>query len=206
MNVLILGAAGRTGVLLVEQVLAAGHSVTAFVRSEDPKIEKTANLKIIIGDATNESDLSKALHGQDAVISTLGPVKPRDTVISVATALLIKTAGEHNVRRVIMMSSFLASPQFKPNPVVKFALKLMDGIVSHFKSAEDLFEDSDLDYTIMYATRLTNDSSSQGYKIVKDTEQVGPTDSISRADVAVFLQTQLSDKTYLRKTVLITSK
>jgi len=35
MKLLILGAAGRTGTLLVDQALAAGHTVTAFVRDTD---------------------------------------------------------------------------------------------------------------------------------------------------------------------------
>lgn len=206
MKVLILGAAGRTGRLLVEQALIAGHTVTAFVRSEDPAITETKDVTTFVGDATNEADLTKALQGQDAVISTLGPIKPRDTVISVATAALIKTAGEQKVKRVIMMSSFLASPQFQPNPIVKFALKLMAGIVSHFKSAEDLFENSRLDYTIVYATRLTNEPLNKKYVVVQPTEAVGANDSISRANVAHFLVTQLADAKHLAQTVLITDK
>jgi putative NADH-flavin reductase len=33
MNLTVLGAAGATGIQLVEQALAAGHQVTALVRS-----------------------------------------------------------------------------------------------------------------------------------------------------------------------------
>ena len=32
MNLVVLGATGRTGQLVVEQALAAGHTVTALVR------------------------------------------------------------------------------------------------------------------------------------------------------------------------------
>jgi len=146
------------------------------------------------------------VYKRQAVISTLGPIKPRDTVVSVATGLLIKVAEKQKVKRVIMMSSFLASSQFKPNPIVRFALKLMDGIVSHFKSAEELFEDSNLDYTIVYATRLTNEPLNPHYQVVDAHDTVGAADSISRADVADFLLRQLSDTTYVRGTVLVTDK
>ena len=156
MKVLILGAAGRTGLLVVKKAIAAGHEVTAFVRQEDDRDGIDTHVTMCIGDARSEEDLTRALIGQDAVISTLGPTKPGDTVISVATALLIKVARRYKVKRVIMMSSFLAIDRFKPNPIVKFALKLMNGIVSHFISAEKQFEVSGLDYTVVYATRLTN--------------------------------------------------
>ena len=204
MNIVILGAAGRTGALLVEQAITAGHTVTAFVRKEDT--QTNANAKTIIGDATNEQDLEEAFKGQDAVISTLGPVKAGDKVVLTATVALIKAAKTQNVNRVIMMSSFLAADEFKPNPIVKFALKLMAGIVSNYTSAEQLFSQSDLDYTIVFATRLTNEPLNPHYRIVAETEKVGATDSISRADVAEFLLTQLSDTTYIRKSVLITNK
>ncbi len=206
MKILILGAAGRTGRLLVEQALVAGHTVTAFVRSEDPAIAETPDVTTFVGDATNEADLAKALQGQDAVISTLGPIKPRDTVVSLATGLLIKVAAQQKIKRVIMMSSFLASPQFRPNAIVRFALKLMDGIVSHFKSAEELFEGSHLDYTIVYATRLTNEPLDKNYVVVQSNEAVGANDSISRANVAHFLVTQLVDTAHIAQTVLITDK
>jgi len=32
MNVLVIGAAGKTGSLVIEMAVAAGHAVTAFVR------------------------------------------------------------------------------------------------------------------------------------------------------------------------------
>jgi uncharacterized protein YbjT (DUF2867 family) len=33
MNVLVIGAAGKTGALVVQRAAAAGHKVTAFVRN-----------------------------------------------------------------------------------------------------------------------------------------------------------------------------
>jgi putative NADH-flavin reductase len=206
MKLLILGAAGRTGRLLVDQALAAGHTVTAFVRGDAGDTAQIPNTTTIVGDARNISDLKKALKGQDAVVSTIGSSKPGDRVIADSTASLIAAAKQEGVKRVIMMSSFLATKNFQPNPIVRLALKVMGSIVADIKSGEDLLQESDLDYTIVYATRLTNESLNPHYRIVSDTEKVGATDSISRADVAEFLLTQLNDKTYVRKSVLITDK
>jgi len=206
MNLLILGAAGRTGRLLVDQALAAGHTVTAFVRTGDGTTIDIPNVTTIVGDARNVPDLEKALKDQDAVISTIGSSKPGDRVIADSTAALIASAKKEGVKRIIMMSSFLATKNFQPNPVVKFALKVMGSIVADINTGESQLRNSDLDYTIVYATRLTNEPLNPHYKIVSEDEKVGATDSIPRADVAEFLLKQLSDKTYVRKSILITNK
>jgi len=203
-NILILGAAGRTGVLLVEQAQAAGYNVTAFIRSGDAALP--ADVKTIVGDARSESDLKKAIEGQDAVISTLGSNKPGDRVIARSLHALIKVADGAGVKRVILMASFLASSNFQPNIILRTGLKVISWIVKDFRSGEDQLKTSDLDYTIVYATRLTNDSLSSQYRVVAETEEVGTADSIPRASVAEFLLTQLKDPTYIRKSVLITDK
>ena len=205
MKILLLGAAGRTGTILVSQALAAGHTVTSFVRGKDGNEPKIVGTTTIVGDARNLDDLEKALKGQDAVISTLGSSKPGNRVIAASTASLITAAKSQGVKRVIIMSSFLVADNFKPNPIVKFALKLMGSIVADFKSGEQLLASSDLDYTIVYATRLTNDPLNSQYRIINIEGKVGANDSISRANVAEFLLKQLTNQTYIRKTVLITS-
>src|SRR3989442_2509631 len=72
MNLLVLGATGRTGRLVVEQALAAGHTVTALVRSPEKLATGNSNLRVVSGSATDKADLSRALAGADGVISTLG--------------------------------------------------------------------------------------------------------------------------------------
>ena len=56
MNLTILGAAGRTGRILVEQALAAGHTVRALVRTPSKLAITHPALEIIEGDATNAAD------------------------------------------------------------------------------------------------------------------------------------------------------
>jgi uncharacterized protein YbjT (DUF2867 family) len=206
MNILILGAAGRTGTLLVNQAVAAGHTVTAFIHKETNSLSNIKNVHVIVGDARNVTELEKALHGQDVVISTLGSSKPSDQVINKSIESLITASKTARVKRVIQMSSFLVSNNFRPNPVIKFVLKLMGGIVSDFQTGEERLRSSDLEYTIVYATRLTNDPLNPHYIVIDNADSVGPNQSISRTDVAEFLLKQVSDKTYVGKSVLITNK
>jgi len=75
MNVLVIGAAGKTGSLVVERALAAGHRVTAFAR--DASASKAATgVSVFAGDATDRAALDKAMVGQDAVIDTIGGKTP----------------------------------------------------------------------------------------------------------------------------------
>lgn len=72
MKVLVLGAAGRLGSRLVEAGQAAGHEVSAFVR-ERSKLEAALapqvlnNVRVIVGDSCNPSDLRKVGRGAGAL-------------------------------------------------------------------------------------------------------------------------------------------
>jgi uncharacterized protein YbjT (DUF2867 family) len=70
MNLLVLGATGATGRLVVKQALAAGHQVNALVRSPEKLTTRHANLTVIPGEATEASDVSRAIAGTAAVICT----------------------------------------------------------------------------------------------------------------------------------------
>jgi putative NADH-flavin reductase len=72
MNLLIFGATGGTGRVLVEQALAEGHVVTAFARNPAKVRTLHQNLRIAKGDILKYDSIEMALVGQDAVLSTLG--------------------------------------------------------------------------------------------------------------------------------------
>ena len=76
-RVLVVGAAGNLGRRVVSRALAAGHPVTAFVRSR-PTFEERwraplpAALRIIEGDALDRARLGQAMRDQDVVVSCAG--------------------------------------------------------------------------------------------------------------------------------------
>ncbi|MBC7740488.1 MAG: NAD(P)H-binding protein [Candidatus Saccharibacteria bacterium] len=71
MKVIVFGATGGTGRAVTKRALAAGHSVTAFVR-DTGKMSPAPGLRIIQGDAMVAGDVAAALVGQEAVVITLG--------------------------------------------------------------------------------------------------------------------------------------
>jgi putative NADH-flavin reductase len=86
MKLLIFGASGGTGRQLVEQALAQGHLVTAFVRNPAKLPIAHQNLRIAQGDALHYETVEPAVTGQDAVLSALG-IRPPVTAFIFLTIL-----------------------------------------------------------------------------------------------------------------------
>ena len=62
MKLAIFGATGKTGSLLLEHALAAGHEVTALAR-EPAKLPARERLRIIRGAAASSDAIAEAVHG-----------------------------------------------------------------------------------------------------------------------------------------------
>src|SRR4051812_38709066 len=101
-NILVLGATGGTGRLIVRDALAQGHAVTALVRSPD-KAGDLGGARLVVGDARDPAALRDALGGQHAVISALGtPASPlrEVTLLSTATRALVTAMKAEHVSRL----------------------------------------------------------------------------------------------------------
>ena len=201
MNILVLGATGKTGREVVARALAGGHTVTAFVR--DPEKLQRSDVAVAVGDARSVDDLGEALRGQDAVISTLGSgLNAKQNLIEGSTNALLRAMPNAGVRRLVMLSTFAASKSYRATGIMKLASIVMNGIVADKSAGEALLTRSRLDWTIVYATRLTDGPRSGEYHAVEGTlTDVG---TISRADVADALLSTLSDHTSIRQGRVVT--
>ena len=200
MNIAVLGAAGRTGSQVVEQALAAGHSVTALVRSPEKMAVSDPKLRVVRGDATDPASVATALEGADAVVSTLDAP---GGVIADATRAILGVANGQQAPRVVMMSSFAVQRDRLTGPV-----KLISGLASSAKwndkaAGEKLLRASDLRWAIVYATPLS-DGPRQGVKVMPESAKVRVSDRTSRADAASFLLDAATTGDYDRRSVLIT--
>ncbi len=184
MNLVILGATGRTGRLAVEQALAAGHTVTALVRSPDKLTIRNPSLRVVTGKATDSGDVARALEGADAVISTLGGT---GSVIADSTRAIVEAAYKTGVRRVVVLSSFFVERD-RLGAVARLLTSVAMGSQIKDKSAgEGLLRQSDLDWTIIYAS-LLNDGPATGFvEVLPGRTKRRISDRISRADVAAWL-------------------
>lgn len=202
MKLVVLGASGQTGAEIVRQGLAAGHDVTAFVRSPNRLAAVDPRLVVKAGDARNAADLREALTGQEAVISTLGSNRASDALIARSTVALLEAASKTGVRRMLMLS---VARNYKPTLVIRALAQIMKGVVADRWAGEDALKHSGLDWTIVYAAKLTDGPRTGHVRIVDPASTVTLRSRISRADVAEFLLARLTDNEAVGKVFIITA-
>ncbi|WNG36280.1 NAD(P)H-binding protein [Archangium violaceum] len=118
MKVLVVGATGGSGRATVEELLSAGHEVTAFARRPDALPVTSELLKVFQGDVMKPGDVERAVRGQDAVIVTLGITENALLVRmrgSARTPLDVRSAGtrnviaamrKHGVRKLVVQTTY----------------------------------------------------------------------------------------------------
>lgn len=202
MKLLVLGGTGPTGALVIGQALTAGDTVRALVRSPEKVGASNPHLEVVTGQATEPADVTRTLDGIDAVIVTLGATK--GSIITDATRALLAGAAQHPSIRVVVLSSFAVLRDRLSAPAKLMTGMAMGAIITDKTNAEQLLRDSDLNYTLVYATRLTNDPTTGGATVVADKETLRLSHTISRATVAAFLLAQARDTHPADKVVTIT--
>ena len=204
MKVLVFGAIGKTGRMVVERAMAAGHEVTAFVRN--PEEGQAANVKVAIGDATNRADVDAAMQGQEAVIDTIGGKTPyKDTDLeSSAAATIISSMREARVSRLIA-TSMLGVGDSKDNTpfyarlLVSTFLRWADKDKAEMEAEVSA---SGLEWTILRPAILNDDEGTGNLQVIAEgTEEKAH--KITRADLADFIVQQLQADNYLRQSIVI---
>jgi putative NADH-flavin reductase len=209
MKLMILGGSGRTGKPLIEQALAAGNSVQTLVRNPAKLSISHPQLKIIKGDSTDSRALKAALQDTQAVLSVMGPVKGSPIDLLLATySSLITVMEESGIRRLIVLTGAgVQAQEDRPkliDRIFRLLLQTTAGAVLH-DSEQGIarIRESNLDWTIVRAPRLTDGALTGRYRI----GYVGPDSGtqISRADVAEFMLRQLTDAQWLHKMPMISA-
>jgi len=204
MNIIIFGATGPSGRLIVEQALEQGHNVTAFARNPDAVKIHNDKLTVIKGDILDPSAVENAISGKDAVLSALGVRKlGKNTILSEGTKNIIAAMENHGVKRLVCMTS-LGVGDSKDQPAWLFRAiirpLLLRNVFIDKEEQERLVKASKLDWIIVRPAGLTNGPRTGSYKHWVGELKAPITNRISRADVADFMLKQLTDETYLRKT------
>ena len=206
-TMLILGASGRTGRLLVERALGHGHRVTALVRSGSAFLIEHPNLRVVTGDVLRPDTLPDALAGCDLVISLVAP-RPRKSgdVYTEGMRNLANAAIAAGVSRLIAVSAEGAGVNSSALPLgYRFVRRIP--VVSRLYPAIALMESGltardDLDWTVVRPAILTNRTPAGTYRVVEGSVVPGGL-SISRADLAAFLLDVAENGRFIRRIVAI---
>ena len=178
MRVTVFGASGRTGRELVQQGLARGHQITAFVR-DGSKLEGAGEgLEVVQGDARDADAVARAVEGREAVISLLSlSAADREPELSEATETVIEAAGLAGARRFVLTAN---NDVFGDDEVTgEFAAQARE----HRRDREAV-RGSGLDWTIGAAPWVTDDRRTGNYRAIVD--QKAPAKRIAKADFATF--------------------
>jgi putative NADH-flavin reductase len=208
MNVLVFGASGGAGREVVKQALAQGHRITAFVRDPAKFDINHAHLTVVQGDVADYASIERAVKNQDAVICALGSSTPltRDPTLIAGVQNIIKAMESAGGPRFIYLS-FLGVRDGR-NQLSFLGKYIMAPLVLHNVAAdhevkEALIKQSRLNWIIVRPPRLTKGRRTGAYRSGERIVATSIIPTISRADVADFMLKQLTDDTYLRKTVSV---
>jgi uncharacterized protein YbjT (DUF2867 family) len=199
MKILILGATGRTGRLIVEEALKQGYDLNVLVRDKNKLSFSSKTIKVYQGTPASRTDLAAAMQGCDLIISALSIARASDApwsklitpeyFISDSMKYVIAEAGQQNLKRLITISAWGVGETKKEIP---FWLRWLINhtnlrpVYAEHESQENLLTNSNLHWTAVRPVAL-NDSKKIKTLKVSFNNFPKPSLYISRQSVAKFM-------------------
>ncbi len=218
MKILILGASGRTGKLLVKEALRRGHLLHALVRNPEKMKGYGADLTLFTGTPYRLEDIPLAMKGCEAVLSVLNLsrksdfpwaplISPKD-FLSVSIRHVVQSMQQEGLTRLIVVSAWGVGDSRKEIPGW-FRWFIEHSHIQYpyqdHAVQETILQSSTLQWTIVRPAGLTNSLKHQEIQ-VSFQGQPPPTLTISRSNVANFLLDTLENNAYIREIPTISKK
>lgn len=180
-KVVVLGAHGQVA-QIAERFMFADKDVktSLFLRDAKRMADKANEATIFEGSATDAAQLEKAMKGQDIVYANLGG---KDDIDLEAEAT-IEAMHNANVKRLIWVST-LGIYDEVPGKFGEWNKETLGDYITEYAKAAKRIEDSDLDYTIIRPTWMT-DKNEVDYEKSKKGEEIKDTE-VSRKFVAAYI-------------------
>jgi uncharacterized protein YbjT (DUF2867 family) len=199
-RVLVIGATGSIGSLVVEEAIRLGHAVRALVRNPARARQLPPGTEVVVGDLTRPDTLSAAVTGIDAIVFTHGSEGEdkvaHETVDYGGVRNVLRALGSRSARIVLMTSMGVTNREneyFRRTEITDWK-----------RRAERLVRASGLPYTIVRPGWFDYNQPDEHHLVLLqgDTRQAGdPSDgAIARRQLAEVLVRSLSSEHALRKT------
>jgi uncharacterized protein YbjT (DUF2867 family) len=201
--ILVAGATGRTGQLVVSELLASGYRVRAFVRNAEEAREKfDVDIDFAVGDVRQRESIDAALDGVAAIICAIGagrgdPSNGPEFVDYGGVMNLVEAARDADLRQFVLMSSGGVTHE---DHVLN---KMFDNVLIWKFKGEEAVRNSGVPYTIVRPGGLIDKPSDPSAVILQQGDS--GEGMIPRADVAIILVNSLQYPEALGKTFEVVS-
>ena len=213
MNVTVFGATGAIGSLTVNELLANGHTVTAYARNAAKIPTRWGDqVRVVIGELSDADAIDRAVAGADAVVSALGPSLDRKATgmpLIDGTRHILDAMKRHGVHRYIGHGTpSVLDPQEKPTWQTRLVGFMgRTGLPRAYKELigmTDLIKNAGVNWTIVRFTAPKDTPKSGKLRVgFYGTDRIGF--AVSRADIAAFTAKQVDDDTYLNRAPAISN-
>jgi uncharacterized protein YbjT (DUF2867 family) len=200
LKVLVVGATGSIGSLVVEEALRQGHTVRALVRSQGKAQKLPREAQVVLSDVTRPETLAAVVDGIDAIVFTLGSDGAgkvgAETIDYGGVRNVLSALGSRKVRIALMTSIGVTNRTGSYNRSTE----------AHDwkRRSERLIRASGLDYTIVRPGWFDYNKSDE-HRLVflqGDTRQAGNSSDgvVARRQIAQVLVGSLTSDSARRKT------
>jgi uncharacterized protein YbjT (DUF2867 family) len=204
-TVLVAGATGRTGKVVVQLLRAQGVKVRGFSRNVDAARAAMPDVEWVAADVRDPGSLEGLARGADRMVIALGsnsfrdPANRPEEVDDAGVARLAALAKAASLKHVVLVSSAGVT---RAQPGEGRFAKLMYGVMTAKLRGEDALRRSGVPYTVLRPVGLWDKPPGEyGIALVPGDPPISA--MISRSDVAAVAVHALVDPAARNKTVVI---
>ncbi|KAH9018346.1 NAD(P)-binding protein [Lactarius hengduanensis] len=216
MRVVILGGTGPSGILLIEEALAAKHTIVVYARNPQKlpvHLSKHPEITIVKGELQDAAALATALAGARAVLSALGPTfgNPAGEPIAHGYAVVLEAMRRAGVKRLIALGTTSTKDELDKFSIgySVMATVVFIGARSMYRDiaavGEVIRESEDIDWTIVRVPILKNDKNREVRAGYIGDGAAGAAYTLARQGFAAFVLQELDKGEWIKRAPLITS-
>tara|TARA_A100001234_G_scaffold48743_1_gene40849 strand:+ start:51 stop:704 length:654 start_codon:yes stop_codon:yes gene_type:complete len=217
MEVLLIGANKGLGYQVLKELLSKKITVNCLIRRKGLINFESKYLNIFYGDATNLSDLKKSIGNSECIISTINVQRKnifpwsrltnsKTTISDFAKNSII--VSEDKINRIITISAWGVGESMEKIPkLFKFLIKFSNlkyPYIDH-DIHEKVIENSNLNWTIIRPTALTNETKYHDIEEFKGKRKINKI-TIGRKSLAKYVVKIIDDKYFYRKKITVSRK
>ena len=202
MKVVLYGATGKAGSVILKELVDRGHSVVAAARTPE-KVQKLKNVTAVQDDLSNPVKTASIVKGADAVVSAYGPPPDDTTQIIGATNRLVQGIEQAGGPRLIVVGgagSLYVAPGVTLRESGHLPKEWIPIVDAHFEVLRNL-KQSSIDWTYFSPAGFFEPGERTGkFRLGKDdliTDAQGNS-RISFADYAIALVDELENAQHRR--------